>query len=82
MLGISCDSPADNLAFQEKFNFPYDLLCDEDRSVSMAYGAAENAETQYPARISYLIGPEGQIAKVYGTVAPADHPEQVLADLG
>jgi peroxiredoxin Q/BCP len=82
VLGISCDSPADNLAFQEKFNFPYDLLCDEDRSVSMAYGAAENAETQYPARISYLIDPEGRIAKVYGTVAPADHPEQVLADLG
>ena len=81
-MGISCDTPADNLAFQEKFNFPFDLLCDEDRTVSIAYGAAESPETSHPARISYLIDPQGKIAKVYGKVVPAEHPEQVLADLG
>ncbi len=81
MLGISCDTPAENRAFRDKFGFPYDLLCDEDRAVSMAYGAADTADAKYPARISYLIDPEGRIAKVYAKVTPADHPDEVLKDL-
>ena len=82
MLGISFDPPADNLAFKDKFDFPYDLLSDVDRKVAMAYGAAEDAEAQYARRISYLIGPDGKIVKAYGDVKPADHPRQVLNDLG
>ena len=79
IVGVSCDTPAENRAFRAKFGFPFDLLCDEDRSVSMRYGAAESAEQGYPARISYLIDPEGRIARVYGTVKPADHPGEALA---
>lgn len=82
VLGISFDSPDDNRAFQEKFSFPYDLLSDEDKSVGIAYGAAADADAGYPARISYLIDPEGKIAVAYETVVPAEHPDQVLADLG
>ena len=78
---MSCDTPAENKAFKEKFSFPFDLLCDEDRSVSMAYGAADSADAKYPARISYLINPDGNIAKVYAKVTPKDHPDEVLAHL-
>ena len=81
IVGVSCDPPEENRAFRDKFDFPFDLLCDEDRAVSMRYGAAANAEQQYPARVSYLIDPEGRIARVYGTVKPADHPGEVLADV-
>jgi peroxiredoxin Q/BCP len=81
VLGISCDSPADNRAFKAKFDFPYDLLSDEDRQVSMAYGAAATADQPYPARISYLIDPDGRVARVYEKVVPAEHTAQVLADL-
>ena len=81
IVGVSCDSPADNRAFRDKFAFPFDLLCDEDRSVSMHYGATESADQQYPKRISYLIDPEGRIARVYGNVVPAEHPDEVLAAL-
>ncbi len=80
--GISCDPPADNRAFRDKFGFPYDLLSDEDRSVSMRYGAAASADQEYPARISYLIDPEGRIARAYPAVTPATHPDEVLAALG
>ena len=55
IVGVSCDTPAENRAFREKFDFPYDLLCDEDRTVSMIYGAAESADQGYPARISYQL---------------------------
>ena len=81
VVGVSCDSPADNRAFRDKFAFPFDLLSDEDRAVSMHYGAAESADQQYPKRISYLIDPEGRIARVYGNVVPAEHPAEVLAAL-
>ena len=81
IVGVSCDSPADNRAFRDKFDFPFDLLSDEDRSVSMRYGAAENEDQQYPSRVSYLIDPEGRIARVYGKVVPAEHPEEVIAAL-
>ena len=79
---MSCDTPEENAAFRSKFDFPYDLLCDVDRAVSMAYGAADSADAEYPARISYLVGPDGRIKKVYGKVTPADHPDEVLKDLG
>lgn len=81
ILGISFDDPAANRAFRDKFSFPYDLLCDTDKSVGLAYGAAEDASAGHPARISYLIDPDGKVAKVYGKVAPAEHPDEVLADL-
>ena len=81
MLGISFDTPAENRAFQEKFAFPFDLLSDVDRKVGLAYGAADAADAQYPARISYLIDPEGRIRKVYAQVDPAGHAAEVLADL-
>ena len=80
ILGVSFDAPADNKAFKEKFDFPYDLLSDEGRSDSIAFGAADS-DSARPSRVSVLIGPDGKIAKAYGTVKPADHPDEVLADL-
>ena len=82
ILGASFDTPAANLAFRDRFSFPFDLLCDTERTLGLAYGAAESAADGHAKRISYLIDPEGRIAKVYGEVKPADHPAEVLRDLG
>ncbi len=81
ILGISCDTPEENRLFKEKFDFPFDLLSDQDRRVSMAYGAADTADAQYPDRISYLINPDGLVGRVYAQVDPGQHPEVVLRDL-
>ena len=81
ILGASFDTPAENRAFKEKFGFPYDLLCDVERKAGLAYGTAENADAGYAARVSFLIDPEGRIARVYGKVTPADHPAEVLNDI-
>ena len=80
ILGVSFDTPDANKKFKEKFDFPYDLLSDEGRSDSIAFGAAD-ADSPRPSRVSVLIGPDGKVAKAYGTVKPADHPDQVLNDL-
>jgi len=79
--GVSFDSQAKNRAFREKNAFPFDLLCDEDRSVSMHYGAAKKPGQWFARRISYLIDPEGRVARVYEKVRPGRHPDEVLAAL-
>lgn len=65
----------------DKFSFPFLLLSDTERDVGVKYGAADDRDSGFAKRISYLIGPDGTIARVYGEVAPADHPAQVLNDL-
>ena len=80
MLGVSFDSTAENKAFKEKFDFPYELLSDVDKAASIKFGAAEMSSSK-ASRVSVLIGPDGKVVKVYDKVTPAEHPEQVLADL-
>ena len=81
ILGASFDTPEENEAFRAKFDFPFDLLCDTGREMGLAYGAADAPDAGHAARISYLIDPEGRIARAYGSVKPAVHPEEVLTDL-
>jgi len=50
--------------------------------VSVAYGAAADTDAGKSSRISYLIGADGNIEKAYAKVKAADHPEEVLEDLG
>ncbi len=82
VLGASFDSVDDNRAFAEKFDFPFPLLCDTDRSLGMAYGAARSADEGYAKRVSYVIGEDGRIALAYPKVDPKTHLDQILADLG
>jgi thioredoxin-dependent peroxiredoxin len=81
VLGASYDGVVPNRAFAEKYGYPFKLLCDVDHAIGLAYGAHDAADPDYPARISYLIGPDRRIVKVYAMVSPADHAAQVLADV-
>jgi peroxiredoxin len=59
-------------------------LSDEDRSVGARYGARrpdDDPAAGYALRISYLIDPDGRIAKAYEVSDPAGHPGEVLDDL-
>lgn len=84
IVGISFDAPADNLAFAEKFDFPFLLLSDVDRQVGEQYGALRPADDPYPdyaRRVSFLIDDEGRIAGRYEVKDTAAHASDVLADL-
>lgn len=48
--------------------------------MTVAYGVAEEGAARAP-RKSVLIGPDGKVCKAYDQVVPAEHPDQVLADL-
>ena len=56
------------------------MLTDADTMASTAFGVV-TSERGTPNRVSVLISPEGTIAKTYDTVKPAEHADQVLADL-
>ena len=81
ILGASFDDEAANRKFAEKFQFDFPLLCDTDRKLGLAYGAADDASAGSAKRISYLIGKDGKIRKAYPKVNAAAHPEEVLKDL-
>ncbi len=84
MLGASFDSPADNAAFKETVEFPFPLLSDEDKAVGTAYGVLRDADdpfSDFPKRVSFLINPDGVVAKVYEVDDPAGHAAAVLVDL-
>ena len=86
VLGVSKDSPKSHKKFAEKFNLPFTLLSDESTEMIQKYGAWVE-KSMYGKkylgtdRISYLVNPEGKIAKVYPKVDPANHALELLADI-
>lgn len=67
---------------EEGFDFP--LLTDPDRSVSGLYDAKKGEDekwSDWPRRVSYLVTPDGKIARSYKVDDVGTHPEQVLKDL-
>jgi peroxiredoxin Q/BCP len=86
VLGISPDSVKSHKKFAEKYELPFTLLADEDHAVANAYGVWGQKKfmgRSYEGilRTSFLIAPDGTIAKVYENVKPEQHAAEVLADL-
>lgn len=78
VFGISADSVASHKKFQEKYNLPFTLLADTEKTVITSYEAGGLLGTK---RISYLIDKEGMIVKAYPDVTPSEHGGEILKDL-
>jgi peroxiredoxin Q/BCP len=81
IVGVSFDPPAANAAFVQAEGFPFRLLSDSGRALAITVGAADDSDAPAARRISYLVGPDGRVLHVYGTVTPASHAADVLADV-
>lgn len=84
ILGASYDTPAENLAFAQAQQFPFRLLSDTDHTVAAAYEVTRNAGdkfAEFPRRYSYLIDPDGVIARAYDVTDVARHADQVITDV-
>lgn len=82
ILGVSLDDVDSHKAFAENHGLPFPLLADTDGVVSSAYGVKTRMLGMTVAkRQTFLVGPDGRIAKHYAEVKPAEHAQQVLADL-
>jgi thioredoxin-dependent peroxiredoxin len=86
VLGVSPDTPKKHVKFREKYGLPFTLLADEDHAVSEAYGVwveKSFAGKKYMGveRSTFIIGPDGNLAKVMRRVKPDTHADDVLAAL-
>lgn len=86
VLGVSVDSVKSHGKFVKKYDLPFTLLADEDKKIVKEYGVWGKKKfmgTEYMGtkRMSFLINPQGKVAKIYKEVKPALHADEVLTDL-
>ena len=84
--GISPQGAASKRKFREKFGLPFTLLADEDHRVAEAYDTwvlKEKYGKSYwgTARATFLVDPDGRIARTWPKVKPEGHAAEVLAVL-
>ncbi|WP_309608912.1 thioredoxin-dependent thiol peroxidase [Flavobacterium sp.] len=83
ILGVSADSAKAQLKFKEKFDFPFPLLADEDKSVIQAFGVwgpKKFMGKEYGGihRTTFIIDEKGMISDVISDVKTKDHANQIL----
>src|ERR1700686_2081850 len=82
VLGVSLDSVDSHKKFCAKEGLNFKLLADTDHRVTDSYGSLTNLGlVKFAARHTFLIDPEGKIAKAYTSVDPLKHSSEVLAEL-
>ena len=82
VLGISLDDQESHKEFADKYGLPFPLLADTEGKTASAYGVKSRMFGMTMAkRQSFLINPDGYVAKHYAKVDPDDHADEVLADL-
>jgi peroxiredoxin Q/BCP len=87
VLGVSPDSVESHVKFKRKFQLPFPLLADEDHAICDLYqvwGEKKFLGREYEGvlRTTFLIDGNGNIAKVFENVRPAQHSQEVLSALG
>ena len=82
ILGVSVDTAESHKSFCAKEGLNFKLLSDSDAKISQVYGSTmEYNGATYSARNTFIIDPQGKIAKVFEKVNPAGHSDEVLAAL-
>jgi thioredoxin-dependent peroxiredoxin len=86
VLGVSPDDEARHVKFKEKYELPFTLLADPDHEVSERYGTWGEKKFMGKkywgvSRTTFLIAPDGTVAKVWPKVKPDSHADDVLAAL-
>ena len=80
ILGVSVDSADSHKKFCAKEGLNFKLLADTSHQVSKQYGSVMNfGIAAVAARHTFLIDPQGKIAREYTSVNPAKHSGEVLA---
>ena len=84
VLGVSPDTPAAQKKFKDAFDLPFPLLCDTDKKVAQAFGVLKEKDMYGKKvmgieRTTFVIEPEGRIARIFEKVKADGHAEEVLA---
>ena len=82
LFGVSLDDWQSHQKFSDKYKLPFHLLSDSKGEMTRDYGALFHlGPLRYARRQTFLIDPEGNIAKIYRKVNPDNHSDEVINDL-
>jgi len=86
VLGVSTDDAKSHTKFATKYELPFPLLVDEGGAIATSYGSYGlkkfmGKEYMGITRSTFLIDPEGKLAKIYRKVKPEPHAQEVLSDI-
>jgi peroxiredoxin Q/BCP len=83
IVGISVDEVASHKEFAEKHSLPFTILADSDKAVTRNYGVLKTymGVMEMARRDTFIIDPQGRVAKHYESVNPEGHSQVVLADI-
>jgi peroxiredoxin Q/BCP len=76
------DDSDSHAKFAKKYSLPFPLLADKDGKVADSYGALTNLGIiKLAKRYTFLIDPDGKIAKTYLSVDTSRHSQEIIDDL-
>jgi peroxiredoxin Q/BCP len=82
VVGISVDDSSSHAEFAKKYHLPFPLLADKSTEVAARYGALMNLLVlKIAKRYTFLIDPQGKVAKVYEKVETSRHSQEIIEDL-
>ena len=86
VFGVSADKPSAQKKFKEKFDLPYSLLADQDKTVIKKFGVLKEKSMygkKYMGidRTTFVISPTGKITAIFNGIKPVEHADAVLAAL-
>ena len=86
VVGVSKDSVASHVKFRDKYSLAFPLLSDPDLTVHNAFGAygektMYGKKVQGTIRSTFIIGPDGKVSRVFGSVKVDGHADKVLEAL-
>lgn len=84
LLGVSADSEKRQSNFKNKYEFPFPLLADEDKTVINAFGVwgpkkFMGREYEGIHRMTFIVNEEGVVDRVIEKVKTKDHAAQILS---
>ena len=83
VLGVSMDDQASHNMFKEKYGLPFQLLVDQDGTITKAYDLySEYKGAGYAQRVTYIIDAEGKISYVDEKVKTDSHAQDLLSQIG
>jgi peroxiredoxin Q/BCP len=83
VLGVSTDDEASHKEFQQKYNLPFSLVADTDKSINQKYGVwvekeRDGKKFMGTARTTFLIDEKGLITNIIDKVDTKEHASQIL----
>ncbi len=82
VFGVSVDNVDSHAKFAKKFSLQFPLLADSGGTIAKQYGSLTSiGPVKFAKRHTFIIDPNGQIAKIYRKVKPESHSDEVIDDI-